>query len=72
MTEILRYPCFVTRVEERWTRKHESGSGDTTVFTSVSLGWFITLGIGVSLPCGDTKPDFKPGDHVHLSLEKHR
>lgn len=70
MPEILRYPTRVTRVEERWRQDYQSGSGDKTVFQSVSTGFWITLDIGLSLPCGAEKPKFQPGDRVRLSLEK--
>ena len=71
MSEVLRYPCTIIRVEERWNQQYESGSGDKTIFKSVSTGWWIVLNLGISLPCGLSKPSFNPGDHIRLSVEKH-
>lgn len=65
-----RYPTIVIKVEERKTRVHKSGAGDTTEFTEASLGWYVILSLGLALPVGGDKPDFKPGDHVRLTLEK--
>lgn len=70
MPEILRYPATLTKVEERWRQEYESGSGDKTVFKSVSTGWWLVFDIGISLPAGTSKPDFKTGDRVRLSVEK--
>lgn len=70
MAEIIRYPTRIIRVEERWTQVYKSGTGDKTVFDNVSTGWWITYDLGISMPCGSAKPDFRPGDSVRLTVEK--
>jgi len=70
MTDILRWPVRITRIEERKERRYISGSGDTTVYETQSLGWFIVLDCGVSLHAGPEKPDVDPSRPFRLSLEQ--
>lgn len=70
MPEILRYPCRILRLEERFTQSHVSGFGDHAVVEKKSLGYFITFDIGLTIPCGPGKPEFTEGDAVRLSVEK--
>ena len=71
MPEIIHFPMIITNVEEHHTRLHVEGSGEKATFQIVPDGWWITLDSKLTLPVGPTKPDFKPGDHVRLTLEKH-
>ena len=71
MPEILRYSDRVKRVEERFRYEYFSGSGDNTITTPVSEGWWIIFHSGLTLPCGPSRPDFTEGQSVRHSIEAH-
>lgn len=70
MSEILRYPDRVKRVEERLRKVHVSGAGVNAVMDSVSEGWFIVFDSGMTLNAGTTMPDFSVGDPIRHTIEK--
>lgn len=71
MSEVLRFPCKVVGVTEGFKIDPEAvkGFGPNAIMPAKSDGWYITFDNGLKLPCGPTKPDFKPGQHVRLTVE---
>lgn len=70
MSEILRYPDRVKRVEERFRKVHVSGAGVNAVMRDVSEGWYIVFDSGMTLPCGEGKPEFVAGTPIRHTIEK--
>lgn len=58
-------------VEERFTTRWVSGTGDKAVTADVSTGWWIVFDVwNVALYAGETKPDFESGDEIVWMLRK--
>lgn len=64
------FPCTITDVFERLLKKHVSGLGADSVFSTASDGWYIQLDHRVSLRIGDEKPEWAAGDKLELILRK--
>lgn len=67
---IYAFPCHVTAVFERLVRKHVSGSGEASVFSTASIGWYIQFDNMTSIYVGDEKPAWNEGDKIELILRK--
>lgn len=59
----------ITKIEERFTKRHVLGFGKDAVFDDVSAGWWIVVG-SVSMYVGDDNPDCAVGDVVELTIRK--
>jgi hypothetical protein len=71
MTTRYKVACVVTRVEERFIRRHVSGMGESAQFIEDSNGWWVTLTGDISVCLGDIAPrDIAVGDRCYLILEK--
>lgn len=72
MKEILRIPCRVRDLSERFVKTNWRKEGDVATFDTISIGWYVWFeGSFESNFVGVTKPDgLEIGDTVYMILAK--
>lgn len=56
----------VERVEQRTKKRWVRGTGESTEFDSIPLGWHVVCSGNVAFNVGDEKPDLRRGDTLEL------
>lgn len=65
---------LVKRIEERFVDRgrgfdFNAIGGTSAEPATISVGWWAVLENG-AVPCGPTKPDFREGDRVEVTVRK--